>query len=426
MIKLLTHSENRNFLRLWLAQLISQFGDRIHQLALVGLIAERAAGSTMDLAKLLSFTILPVFIIQPFAGVLVDRWDQKTTLFVCDLMRGALVLLIPFIFIFWESIIPIYIIVFLAFCFSRFYVPAKMSILPELVEKDSLRMANSLVSTTGMIALVFGCAIGGFIVDYFGSRNGFFIDAATFFLSGLIIFSIDLSKRLKVSRAELLKTSKEIVGPLRKSVWAELKEGFSYLADHKEIRFIINILFTLLAAAGSVYVVMIVFIQKSFNSVTKDLGILAVCLGAGLFVGAIVYGKWGKRVVWYKTIFFSLFFGGLMLVLFALLVHHYPNIVMAIVLAFLLGVIIGPIFIASNTIVHLVSEEGMRGKVFSALEIVIHFAFLVAMLISSWVSEFVSHVFVLIIVGSVVTLVGLFGFLKAKRGGFAFSGQSMG
>jgi len=426
MIKILTKAENRNFLRLWLAQLISQFGDRIHQLALVGLIAERAAGSTMDLAKLMSFTILPVFIIQPFAGVFVDRWDQKTTLFVCDVMRGILVLLIPLIFIFWESIIPIYIIVFLSFCFSRFYYPAKMSMLPKLIEKDSLMMANSLVSTTGMIAFVLGCALGGFLVDYFGARNGFLIDSATFFFSGLIIFSIDLSKRLKVDGSELLKTTKEIVGPLRKSVWAEFKEGFAYLMTHKEIRFIINIIFILLAAAGSVYVVLIVFIQNSFNSVTKDLGILAVALGCGLFTGAIAYGKWGKHVVWFKTIFFSLFFGGMMLILFSLLVHYYSNLVMAMLLAFILGFVIGPIFIASNTIVHLVCEEGMRGKVFSALEIVIHFAFLIAMLISSWASEIVSHVAVLSTVGITIALIGLFGFMKARNGDFEFSGQSMG
>jgi len=425
MIKLLTQKENRNFLRLWLAQLISQFGDRIHQLALVGLIAERASGSTMDLAKLMSFTILPVFIIQPFAGVFVDRWDQKTTLFVCDLIRGLLVLTIPLIFFFRQSMIPIYIIVFLAFCFSRFHFPAKMSILPELVEKNSLTMANSLVSTTGMIAFVLGCAVGGFLIDYFGSRNGFFIDAATFFLSGFITFSIDLSKRVKVSRAQFLKTSKEIVGPLRKSVWLEIKEGFFYLVNHKEIRFVINILFTIMAAAGSVYVVLIVFIQQSFHSITRDLGILAVCLGCGLFVGAVSYGKWGKQFLWHKTIFFSLFFGGIMLVLFAFMVHNYPNIIGAMLLAFFLGVVVGPIFIASNTIVHLVSEEGMRGKVFSALEIVIHFAFLIAMLISSWVSEFVPPVTVLITAGMIIALLGFLGFLKAQRGGFAFSDRNM-
>jgi len=58
-------------------------------MALVGLIAERSGVSTTNLAKLMAFTILPVFIIQPFAGVLIDRWDRKTTLFVCDIARGA-------------------------------------------------------------------------------------------------------------------------------------------------------------------------------------------------------------------------------------------------------------------------------------------------------------------------------------------------
>ena len=69
MIKLLTDRKNKNFLRLWLAQVISQFGDRVHQMALVGLIAERAGVSTSHLAKLMAFTILPVFVIQPFAGI---------------------------------------------------------------------------------------------------------------------------------------------------------------------------------------------------------------------------------------------------------------------------------------------------------------------------------------------------------------------
>ena len=64
MIKVFTQSENRNFLRLWIAQIISQFGDRIHQLALVALIAERSPGSTIELAKILACTILPVFVIQ--------------------------------------------------------------------------------------------------------------------------------------------------------------------------------------------------------------------------------------------------------------------------------------------------------------------------------------------------------------------------
>jgi len=415
MFSMLTASKNKSFLRLWLAQIISQFGDRIHQLALVGFIAEKAPGSAMGLAKLLAFTILPVFIIQPFAGVLVDRWDRRTTLFYCDIFRGMLVLTIPFIFIFKESMIPIYIVVFLVFCFSRFYVPAKMSIIPDLVEEHNLLMANSLVSTTGMIAAVLGCAIGGFLIDCYGARTGFIIDAGTFFASGLIIFSITIPIKLKMYKSRLLKTSKEIVGPIRRSVVSEIREGFHYLIHHKEIRFIIDMLFVLLAAAGAVYVVIIVFIQQSFNSTTKDLGVLAVFLGMGLFLGAMMYGKWGRRFPWYKTIFFCLTAGGAMLVFFSLMVYYFHNILMAVFIAFFWGMVIGPIFIASNTIIHLVSDEGMRGKVFSALEIVIHFAFLIAMLISSFLSEFIPSVWILTTVGIVTAVVGIIGFIRSKH-----------
>src|SRR5262245_55746914 len=197
MLSLLFHPKHRNFLRLWLAQLISQFGDRIHQLALVGLIAERDPGNVAGLAKLLAFTILPVFVIQPFAGVLVDRWDRRTTLFICDIVRGLIVALIPFIFFYWHRMAPIYAIVFLVFCFSRFYIPAKLSIIPDLVPETNLLDANSLMTVTGMIAFVIGCAVGGFLIDFYGARNGFLIDAGTYFISALFLISMRLPQQLK-------------------------------------------------------------------------------------------------------------------------------------------------------------------------------------------------------------------------------------
>ena len=415
MIKLLFDPKSRNFQRLWLAQLVSQFGDRINQLALVGLMAERVPGSAMELAKLMAFTIVPVFLVQPFAGVFVDRWDRRTTLLICDVVRGLLVLSIPFAFFAGQSMIPIYVVVFLAFCFSRFYSPAKMSIIPDLVEKESLLMANTLVSTTGMVAFVLGCALGGFLVDRYGARNGFLIDGATFLVSAALVFSIDLSLKLKMDKASLLKAGKEIMGPIRRSVWSELEEGLRYLAHNKELRLIIAMISTILAAAGAVYVVIIVFIQESFQSVTRDLGVLAVCLGAGLFLGAVLYGKWGKRLVWYKTMFWSMFTGGALLTAFALMVHFDPRLTAAMVLALALGIVTGPMFITANTIIHVVSDEHMRGKVFSALEIVIHGAFLAAMLVSSWLAEFTPKAWILAGVGMICAAIGLLG-LRMKSG----------
>ncbi len=65
--------KNRNFFLLWLGQIISQLGDRLGQMALIAFVYLRAPGSAIQIAKILSFTIIPVFLIGPLAGVYVDR-----------------------------------------------------------------------------------------------------------------------------------------------------------------------------------------------------------------------------------------------------------------------------------------------------------------------------------------------------------------
>ncbi len=416
MFDFLKHVQNRDFARLWLAQVISQFGDRINQMALIGLIAGRTPGSAIELAKLLSFTIIPVFIIGPIAGVYVDRWDRRTTLFVCDFLRGILILLIPLVFLARGSMLPIYAVVFLAFCLSRFYVPAKMSIIPDLVGEKDLLMANSLVTTTGMIAFVLGCAMGGFIVEKWGARGGFICDAVTFFISGSLVFSMSRYLKMKIKPTQIIGVGKEMIGVIRKSIAQEIKEGFAYLIRHKDIRFIITMLFIMFSAAGAIYVVIIVFVQDVFGSVTKDLGILAVFLGIGLFTGSLVYGRWGQKISRYKTIFLSLVFGGIIVIVFAGSVRAHPNLFLAAGLAFVLGYIVGPIMIAANTVVHQVSDDAMRGKVFSALEIVIHLSFLASMFGSSFLAGHVERFWILMGVGIVFTCVGLIGFFYYRHG----------
>jgi MFS family permease len=418
--------KNKSFIFFWLAQLVSQFGDRINQMALVGLVAGRAfeAGSTMELAKLLAFTIIPVFIVGPVAGVFVDRWDRKTTLFVCDIIRGCLVLTIPFIFMAWHSMIPIYIVVFLAFCLSRFYVPAKMSIIPEIVDEDQLHAANSLATVTGMIAFVMGALLGGLIVEYLGPRGGFICDAATFFISALLV-SLISRPHIHVRSKEIIAAGREMASTYR-NVFHEIKDGIRYIFSNRDIFYIINLMLILFMAAGAIYVVIIVFIQQSFQSVTKHLGFLAVGLGAGLFLGSLAYGKWGNKKKHIETIFVSLMAGGALVMLFALAVQAFKSIWIAQALAVILGMVVGPIVIAANTAVHLVASREMQGKVFSAMEFVIHFGFLVTMLLSSKLSEFVGSSKILAGVGVIFFLVGLWGLVtyirKKKMGSMSDAG----
>jgi len=404
--------KNRNFFLLWIGQIVSQFGDRLNQMALIAFIFKRAPGSTFELAKLMALTIIPVFLIGPIAGIYVDRWDRRRTMFVCDLVRALLVCLIPLFLINIKSLLPLYLIVFLIFCISRFFVPAKMSIIPDLVAKEDLLIANSLVNTTGMIAAAMGFGIGGIIVEILGVKGGFYLDALTFLISGTLIFFVSTNKGLIVNPNEMLKVGKEIVEVIRASVLEEFKGVFGFLAKQDKIKEILNILFVLWAALGSVYVVVIVFIQGVFTSVVKDLGILAVFLGVGLFIGSLIYGRLGKKFSYLKVIFVSLIFAGLMLAVFTITSYRFMDFKLAATLAFALGMSVSPIMVASNTLIHELTDTNMRGKVFTALEIVVHFAFLAFMFISSGLAEYFGQFAVLITVGIFVITVGIIGVFK--------------
>src|SRR5207237_919577 len=98
----------------------------------------------------------------------------------------------------------------------------------------------------------------------------------------------------------------------QKTILQEIIDGIRYIRSQKEIRFIFWMMFVLLAAVGAIYVIIIVFIQQAFHSVTKDLGFLSVSLTMGLFLGSLGYGKWGKNIAAYKVIFWSLILGGTM------------------------------------------------------------------------------------------------------------------
>jgi DHA3 family macrolide efflux protein-like MFS transporter len=412
MSKLIATLKNRDFFFLWLGQIISQFGDRLGQMALIGFVYARAPGSTIEIAKILSFTIIPVFLVGPIAGAYIDRWDRRRTMYICDFIRTILVLVIPLFLFTAKSSLIMYIFVFLIFCAGRFFIPAKLSILPELVEKKDLLIANSLINITGMLAAMFGFGIAGVIVEWLGPKGGFYLDALSFFVSAFLIFLITGKVASSVKIRDL---TTQIVEVFRKSIIQEIKEGVIYFIQHRDIRFTAGIMFLLFSALGSVYIVIIVFVQNTLQSITRDLGFLAMFLGSGLFVGSMVYGRFGQKLSHYKIIFVSLVLSGIMLAIFSIGLHRYPYFSVAIFLIFALGVVISPIMIAANTLVHKTSDNQMMGKTFSSLEIVMHLGFLLFMFISSILAERIPQVSILIAVSIVFVVLGFISLIYHRK-----------
>jgi len=396
---------------LWVGQIISQLGDRLDQMALIGLVYTRAPGSAMQIAKILSFTIIPVFLVGPIAGVYVDRWDRRRIMYGCDLLRAALVLLIPFILTYTQMLLPIYIVIFVVFSVGRFFVPAKLSIVPDLVDKKDLLLANSLVNTTGMIAAILGFGVSGLVVEWLGAKSAFYLDSLSFMVSGILIFSITKNSSQRMS---LGKVGRDIVEVIRKSVFQEIKEGVVYFFREKRIGFTAGLIFILWSALGAVYVIIIAFVQKTLKSATAELGLLIMFLGVGLFLGSLVYGRFGQKLSQYKTIFVSLISSGIMLVVFAFTINRYPVFSVAALVSVVLGLFIAPIMIASNTIIHKVGENEMLGKIFSSMEIVMHLGFLLFMFVSSLLAESISKLSILVGVGCILTVVGVGALVVVK------------
>jgi MFS transporter, DHA3 family, macrolide efflux protein len=419
MAKLRTLLKEPNFLFLWLSQIISQFGDKLAMMALVGLVYEKAPGSAYEMTKLFMFVIIPVFLVGPVAGVYSDRWPRKWTMIGSDITRGILILAIV---IYWaivpslKPVFPVYIMVFLIFSITRFFIPAKMAIIPEIITGDNILAGNSLMHTTGMIASALGFGLGGIMVSLpsIGVKGGLIIDAVTFFLSAVIVMFIQQNEKIRIAKEGIYEIGRNVTSIIKKSVIDEIKYGIRHIINQRSMHFVMALLFILASGVGASQVVLIVFIQDSLASITRDLGLLIMFFGMGLFIGAIAYGKLGENLPRIKAILLSLLLGGILLLQFLVFINTFASFLLAAVIAFFFGAAISPIIISSNTIVHELIPEDAHGKVFSSIEAVMHLAYLIFMFISAILAEFIGSFSVLLIVSCVFIMVGLIGIRRLK------------
>ena len=190
---------NGSFSALWVGQVISLFGDRVNQLALIAFVFEITDSPTAVAVTFLVSTI-PNLIFSPVAGTLVDRWDQKQVLVVSDLLRAALVLLVPVAVLInvWLA----YPLVFLITTVSIFFRPARVAILPRIVDEGDLLSANSAMWVGETIADVINYPIAGLFVVFLASSLplAFWFDAVTYLGSAVLLATIVVPPIVKRAR----------------------------------------------------------------------------------------------------------------------------------------------------------------------------------------------------------------------------------
>ena len=165
-LRLVRH--NRNFRRLWLAQIVSEIGDWFYTLAIYSLLLQ-LTGRASSVALALVLQVLPQTFIGPAAGVINDRMRRKRVMIAADLARMVIVL--PCCWCAPESTVwLVYPLLLLETLMAAFFEPARTAVIPNITAREDVLVANTLSSTTWSVNLVVGAAVGGVVAALFWAR----------------------------------------------------------------------------------------------------------------------------------------------------------------------------------------------------------------------------------------------------------------
>lgn len=152
----LTLLKKRNFLRLWLAQLISMTILNASNYALLVLIKEVTGSTTLVGLAIICFS-LPAFLFSAPAGVFVDRMDKRRVLWGTNCLRAIATFIFVISLVFnRQQLVPVYLLTFLISVIGQFFAPAEGSSIPLLVNEDELMAALSLFNVTFMLSQALG------------------------------------------------------------------------------------------------------------------------------------------------------------------------------------------------------------------------------------------------------------------------------
>ncbi|HET9682002.1 MAG TPA: MFS transporter, partial [Candidatus Limnocylindrales bacterium] len=237
----------------------------------------------------------------PIAGALVDRWDHREVMIVSDLLRAGIVLLIPIAAV--TNLVLVYPLVFLVTTISIFFRPAKLAILPRMVDEDDLVPANSALSVAETFADIGGYALAGLFVALLGTQLplAFWVDAVTYVASALLIASISVAP---LSRLASQVADAAAAGG--RSFMRELREGWAFLRSDTII--LAN---TAQAVVGQFTLGILLALTPVYaNQLPDRMGFDASAaysfmegaLGAGNLIGGFAIGMIGARLALGKTV----------------------------------------------------------------------------------------------------------------------------
>lgn len=389
----------KDFSKIWTAQILSQTASNMLTFSLI-LHMYEVTHSLTTISLVMIASTIPSVIFGPFSGVITDRVSYKKVLIYTNLLRFFVaLLLIPVS----QNTLAILEIIFLMSSITQFFAPAEMSSIPLIVKKENLVTANSIYITTSYGSLIFGYAIAGPLLGLVGSGWLFVIIASLYAVSAVSIWSMS-----HYDSKEVIKnlTVSNLANKIN-SVWSSTKEGLNYVRNQSKIFDSIIKLTVGWSMLGAFIVLLPGFAQSDVGIDTKLTGVILIApAGVGMVFASYLLSKykfWDKE----KVIVSGFVICGFALLVFSMF-RFYSNfnfsLLLAVILMIILGISAAFVYVSTQTLLHLYSDNKMRGRVFGLASMMINIALGLPALFVGGIADLTSPMFTLIILATTILI----------------------
>lgn len=300
---------------------LSRFGDAIESLALMYLVYE-LTGSGLAMGTVMLFSGIPNIVIGPIAGVIVDRYNKKAIMFICELVRAVALILIP-VFMYFNiiSLWHIYILASVASIAESFYEPCYGVASIQITPKEDLPLVNSLTTTTNSIMRSIGYALAGVIMVALNKEILFIIDAVTFFISAIAALIISLPKV----------ENKNITNP--KEILFDLRYAGKYIASNKHITIMLIVIFIINCGIIPLTSFLPIFSDVHLSLGEAWSGYFMTTFSIGTVLGAVIYPMLAKKNLKLRSAYlYGFTIMGIWVLLVCLFNHRYIALAMFLLL----------------------------------------------------------------------------------------------
>ena len=368
--------ENRDFRRLWIAAVISMLGEWFNTIALFFLILEYT-GSEFLLGLLFTVRMAGFAILQPFIGLMADRYNRKMLMVVSNLLQAGFALC--FLLVNDSSDIAWMIgLSGLMMVLHGVYMTAERASLPNVVSEEDLATANALDAASWSSALCIGAMLGGIVVSIWGTNAAFIVDSLTFLLGTLFLVNLTLPQTI----------DDNMKGPLFSTGLRNIKYGWNRIRSQPALFRIVFAKASWNIAGGGLAGVYLVLMGANVDSfgAAFGFGLFFFARGVGTGLGPILARAFlTDEEAWPSLIGYLIVISGMIYFLVGLSV---PDALWTtVVLVIFAHSASGANWVLSTVMMQQWVEDEVRGRVFSVDMLILSVAFSTSTSIAGYLME---------------------------------------